>query len=114
MPDDSSANSIASLELAVLRSLCASPDLNAARARIDSALSGYRWRDSDHAIVFQALGRVPGRDKRPLREQLPAIATRMGFPDIDWESYFVNDTAIPEEQITNLLRKLTASPTPRE
>jgi hypothetical protein len=106
MPNDHSPDLIASLELALLRWLCVSATSDDSRNRVLSALPGHKWRDADHAIVFDALRRVPDRDKRPLREQLPAIATRMGFPDIAWEDYFVVIAQIPEEKIFEILRKL--------
>jgi NAD(P)H-dependent FMN reductase len=106
MPNDHSSDSIASLELALLRWLCVSATSDDSRSRILSALPGHKWRDADHAIVFDALRRIPDRDNRPLREQLPAIATRMGFPDIAWEDYFVVSAPVSEEGIPAILRKL--------
>jgi hypothetical protein len=114
MPNDQSRDFIASLELALLRWLCVSATSDDSRNRVLSALPGHKWRDADHAIVFDALRRVPDRDKRPLREQLPAIATRMGFPDIAWEDYFVVTAPAPEEEILEILRKLAGSGTTSE
>jgi NAD(P)H-dependent FMN reductase len=106
MPNNNSSDSVASLELTLLRWLCISAASDDARKRVLSALPGYKWHNTDHAIVFDALKRVPDRDKRPLREQLPAIATRMGFPDIAWEDYFVVSAPVSEEGIPAILRKL--------
>lgn len=110
MPNNSPSDSINSLELALLQWLCISEALDDSRKRALSALPGHKWHNADHAIVFDALKRVPDRDKRPLREQLPAVATRMGFPDIAWEDYFVAGAPISEEQIFEILRKLADSP----
>jgi hypothetical protein len=106
MPNDHSPNPIASLELALLRWLCVSAASDDSRKRALYALPGYEWHTADHAIVFDALKRVPDRDKRPLREQLPAIATRMGFPDIAWEDYFVMTAPVSEEEIPEIVRRL--------
>jgi hypothetical protein len=106
MLNNSSSDSICSLELTLLRWLCVSAASDDARSRALSGLQKYGWCDQDHAIVFDALRKVPGRDKRPLREQLPVIATRMGFPDIAWEDYFMVSAPIPEEGILAILRKL--------
>ena len=38
--------------------------------------------------MFEALGRTRPVDLTPLREQLAAHATRMGFPEVVWELYF--------------------------
>jgi hypothetical protein len=51
-------------------------------------LAGYAWLNPEHRIVFEALREVRARDWFPLLEQLPAHATRAGFPDVDWEAYF--------------------------
>jgi hypothetical protein len=99
---------IVSLELALLRALCASAEVCASRDQIASAIPGYKWRDSEHAIVYEALCKVPNRDKRPLSEQLPVIATRMGFPDVEWEAYFV-PPAVPNPEILELLRMLAST-----
>jgi hypothetical protein len=110
MPNNNSSDSVASLELTLLRWICISAASDDARKRVLSALPGYKWHNADHAIVFDALKRVPDCDKRPLREQLPTIATRMGFPDIAWEDYFVASAPISEEEFFEILRKLADSP----
>jgi hypothetical protein len=114
MPHDSPPNSTHSLELALLRSLCVNTGAANPLGPIPSLLAGYKWHDADHAIVYEALRKVSSRDKRPLREQLPAIATRMGFPDVDWDNYFTISTTIPEQEINEILRKLVASTAPRK
>lgn len=107
MPDTGNPNSILSLELALLRAFCSSKNVCAARDQIASVLPGYKWQDPENAIVYAALCKVSGRDSQPLREQLSAIATRMGFPDVAWEDYFVADAAA-EQEILELLSKLAA------
>jgi hypothetical protein len=83
----SSAGPIA-VERRVLRELCRATLTRAAWARISRALRGYAWRDVEHGLVYAAIERLGPRDPQTLREQLPAQATRMGFPDIDWQIYF--------------------------
>jgi hypothetical protein len=58
------------------------------RATILAQLRAHRWQDPEHRIVFEALILLPGRDAAELRQQLPAQATRMGFPDVNWDHYF--------------------------
>lgn len=65
-----------------------SSQIDAAR----EALRGYAWRDEEHRVVFEALARARNVHLIPLREQLPAHATRMGFPDVDWPLYFTADS----------------------
>jgi len=95
----------AQTELAFLRALCADRHVHAVLEAMMSALADYKWHDAEYAIVYQALSKVATGDKRPLREQLPAIATRMGFPDVDWDDYF-GPHATPRRELFELLRKL--------
>jgi hypothetical protein len=41
-------------------------------------------------------------------EQLPAQATRMGFPDVDWKLY-LQRTEAPQPDITDLIRALKSA-----
>ncbi len=52
-------------------------------------LSNHVWQDAEHRVVFEAIQRLSSSDPQLLREQLPAQTTRMGFPDVSWENYFV-------------------------
>jgi hypothetical protein len=105
------------LETKILRALCnpAPPlaslraEVPAARATILAALSGYSWQAPEHRVVFEALTLLPSRDAKVLREQLPAQATRMGFPDVNWDAYFAAEAeASPIESLVAEL--LAASP----
>ncbi len=84
---ESSADPV-DLERRVLRELCRATLTRAAWAKIGRALREYTWRDVEHGLVYAAIQRLASRDPKTLREQLPAQATRMGFPDIDWQMYF--------------------------
>jgi hypothetical protein len=75
-------------ERRVLRGLCHARLMRPARARIARALRNYAWRDVEHGLVYAAIERLGPCDPKALCEQLPAEATRMGFPDIDWHTYF--------------------------
>jgi hypothetical protein len=101
------------LESRILRATCnnLSPRIDdpaalaAKRATILADLRTHRWQDPEHRVVFEALTRLPGREASELREQLPAQATRMGFPDVNWEKYFAattDDSAI-ETLVAELL-----------
>jgi hypothetical protein len=94
------------LERDVLRALCR-PLADELRERLNSELKAYQWRSEDHRIVFRALQRVRKVSPASLREQLPARAARMGFPDIDWPSFF--EVCVPGEDIENWVCDLKAS-----
>jgi hypothetical protein len=76
------------LERAFLRQLCHARLTRPAWTRIARELDQYAWRDVEHGLVYAAIQRLGSRDPKMRREQLPAEATRMGFPDVDWEAYF--------------------------
>jgi len=76
------------LELRLLRQLCHAKLTRAAWARIQRDLDAYAWQDVEHGLVYAAIRRLGVTGPQLLREQLPAEATRMGFPDIEWQTYF--------------------------
>ena len=100
MPAADKSLAIFELERKILRAICheqvdslARGDLDAqGRAADVSELLSHKWQDAEHRVVFEALARLPGRDGAELRRQLPAQATRMGFPDVQWETYFASET----------------------
>jgi len=91
---DNSVPQILNLEREILRALCNSQDPATARNAILRSLAHHAWHDPEHRIVYEALSRMRTRGPAALREELPATATRMGFPDVDWHLYFAVD-AIP-------------------
>jgi hypothetical protein len=101
------------LESRILRRLCSEQSAFAApgthhvsgRATILAQLRAHRWQDPEHRVVFEALTALPGRQSTELREQLPGQATRMGFPDVNWDHYFVtrDDHAAIETLVAELL-----------
>jgi hypothetical protein len=93
MPTPDKSASIIAFEREILRLLCdprAQPDAKS-REQAVLSLQTHPWQDAEHRIVFEALAKLPGRDASELRRQLPAQATRMGFPDVHWETYFASD-----------------------
>lgn len=108
MPDDALSTPLADLERLFLRALCAGAINEVAWQAIRRTLADYVWREPDHAVVYEAIVRVRGRDSRNWREQLPAQTTRMGFPDLDWTIYF-NRSGAPDPNIDELVRKLKAA-----
>ncbi|HXZ14234.1 MAG TPA: hypothetical protein VEG64_17740 [Candidatus Sulfotelmatobacter sp.] len=85
------------LELEILRALCTLAVASAALRSAMVSLERHIWRDPEHRIVYDALRRIhPGRPTA-LREELPGMATRMGFPDVDWALYFAPTKLKPAE-----------------
>ena len=100
MPSSDELNSVIELEREIVRLLCRIQAINSSvpeldiksRERLVDELRTHDWRDAEHRIVFEAIAKLPGREAAELRRQLPAQATRMGFPDVHWELYFTNES----------------------
>ena len=80
--------SLLEMEQEILRALCVASHPVLFRSGMIRKLVPHEWRSEEHRLVFELLGRFSAADANFLREQLPAAATRMGFPDIDWQLYF--------------------------
>jgi hypothetical protein len=89
MSPQNSAKRILELERNTLCALCIRASENARRETVMRELSNHVWQDAEHRVVFEAIQRLSSSDPQLLREQLPAQTTRMGFPDVNWENYFV-------------------------
>jgi hypothetical protein len=111
MPDPSappahvSSQRIADVERGILRVLCSRSATRRTREWLARELAGYSWQVPDHRVVYEALRRIRSRDPHACRDQLPAQATRMGFPDVDWAIYF-DPVDTPGREIRELLRVL--------
>jgi|HubBroStandDraft_5_1064220.scaffolds.fasta_scaffold142990_1 hypothetical protein len=94
---------IRDLELRVLRALCAGAV--SGRDQLLAELATYSWIEAEHRIVYEALSNTPLNDARALREQLPSQATRMGFPDVNWD-LFSDGSAMALADLQGLVRQL--------
>jgi hypothetical protein len=112
MPPISDSNSnvdrILDLERLVLTTLCASSGLGGRRELILADLSRHQWRAPEHRVVYEALTRMRTADPSANSAELPAMATRMGFPDVDWDSYFVAGADPAATELEEIVRRLTA------
>ncbi len=111
MTQEVSLNRILELERSILRAVCCGsgfePDV---RDDAISSLRGYAWRDAEHRVVYAALVRVQQSSGASAAEQLPAQATRMGFPDVDWKLYLhPRLTEGAEPDIQAMIRELKSS-----
>jgi hypothetical protein len=98
------SRAISKAERLVLRALCTRLVEEAEWIEIDRKLAGYCWQEPDHAVIYKAIVRARRGDPRHWRTQLPAQTTRMGFPDLDWES--ILEGSPPEPDLDQLIRKL--------
>ena len=95
------------IERDVLRQLCGARLTRPAWAKIARELREYAWQDIEHEVIYAAIERLGYRDGATLREQLPAQATRMGFPDIDWRRYFSSEgKRSPAPSARGLMRQI--------
>lgn len=104
---DDGITRVLQLELATLRALCCSAGVEKSRDVIVRGLSTYSWKSAEHRIVFDAITGLGQRDAHQLREELPAQATRMGFPDVDWAAYLTAEDEAPVD-LAAVARELTA------
>jgi hypothetical protein len=93
-------------ERRVLQALCLgdSKTFNVAQR----LLSGHRWREPIHQIVFSCLTSFPAGGTLALRERLTECATRKGFPDIEWDDFFPPHP-ISTQEAEQLMRQLRDS-----
>ena len=80
------------IEGKLLRGLCSSGIDLKDWQRLMDRLAAHDWRDPEHKVVYEALRRIRTRQASTRRVELPAHATRMGFPDVDWEKYLDDET----------------------
>jgi len=98
---------ISRAERLVLRALATGRVERGEWFEIDRKLAGYLWREPDHAVIYQAIVRARSRDPEHWREQLAAQTTRMGFPDLDWESFLRPlPMGTPEATLNQLIYEL--------
>jgi hypothetical protein len=97
-PSESYSAETVEIERAVLRAICAFAGEPERRQLLLKKLNDYSWRDPDHAVVYRALRALPDTgDASTWRELLPGAATRMGFPDLNWEYYFGGEDVEADE-----------------
>lgn len=101
------SQAISGLELALLQALCntGSP------THLDRALrelESHQWSNPEYGVVYQALALVRGKSPQSWRNELPAQATRMGFPDVEWEIYLGEKADLQKAHLSELLRELKA------
>jgi len=96
MQRQTAARGIRQLERRFLRGLCSLATVDEARAYC-SKLSHYEWLDPEHRIVFDAICRLRATSGQSWQMELPALTTRMGFPEVEWDDYFAVNTVVPGE-----------------
>jgi hypothetical protein len=113
MADEAQLEKILRLEIEVLRAIC-SENANGKEDREKSRsqllellreLQDYCWRGDEHRVVYGALMAVKRSSGETIAEQLPAQATRMGFPDVDWELY-LQPSGAHQTEFENMIRAL--------
>jgi hypothetical protein len=109
MPKASEAQRVFELERETLCALCIRGSANARQTTVMRELSNHVWQDAEHRVVFEAIQRLSSSDPKLLQEQLPAQATRMGFPDVSWDNYFAPQPGA-EIDFVSLVGELLAAP----
>lgn len=111
MCDASERQRVTQIERDLLRRLCQRGGIRAIDTDQRKALDHYRWIGQDHRIIFEALVRLANMPVNSVRQQLPGEATRMGFPDIQWEAYFEEpDKTESDDTVAELIAQLISEP----
>ncbi|HTV59122.1 MAG TPA: hypothetical protein VMJ93_09635 [Verrucomicrobiae bacterium] len=92
-------------EADVLRALCTGECGAADRKAALARLADYDWQESEHRVVYNALARCSAKTGAAVRAELPAVATRMGFPDVEWNRYWGEETQ-QERGVESLNREI--------
>jgi hypothetical protein len=113
MADHAQDERLLRLELEVLRWICSETGIDN-RENIPSRLQtvlgelkDYRWRGDEHRVIYGALTTLRPSSGETIAGQLPAQATRMGFPDVDWNLY-LQPSGAHESDIEEMIRTLKA------
>ena len=76
------------LELRVLQVICQGALLGETEEAARELFGPYKWQDPIHSLIFNSWLSLRDVSQETFREQLPAMLTRHGFPDVDLEPYF--------------------------
>jgi hypothetical protein len=76
------------IECRVLQLFCQTADDGTLREMARELLAHYRWSDATYQAIFELIMRLPQMSCQALRDQLPALLTRRGFPDFDFGDLF--------------------------
>lgn len=87
MPTQNDPSKTVELERGVVRALVSNTNAAILWEIVALQLKNYLWIDADSRVVFHALQKSREHTPAALREQLPALVTRMGFPDVDWDTF---------------------------
>jgi hypothetical protein len=109
VPSHFSSDRLVALERRILQVLCNQIQKRSSSQRSSevSGLADYSWQSPEHRVVFAAWEQLRRQGLRMLRDQLPAQATRMGFPDVDWAVYLHSRPAY-STSLHQLIRQLKA------
>jgi hypothetical protein len=99
------ADQTVSIEQQVLRAICCAVFPPSELNRVIEKLANYSWLEPEHTTVFQAIRSVAGATHTSWRDELPAQATRMGFPDVDWKHYLAR-TSQDGRALSSLIDRL--------
>jgi hypothetical protein len=105
VPDHPPQSFRSALEQQILQRFCTEDVPESVTAAIKTKLDSYAWCDPDNRIVFEALCSLGSLTPAVTASQLPALATRMGFPDLNWERYLGHHRTDPAD-IRDLVEEL--------
>jgi hypothetical protein len=57
-------------------------------------LMNYDWIEGEHRVVYEAMVGCGILEAKEMQARLPEIATRLGFPEIEWSKYFSGEESL--------------------
>jgi hypothetical protein len=94
------------LEMRALAAVCAAPRDDARAGMV--CLAAYSWMSADAAAMHSAIRSALARNARLDRATLTSIATREGFPDLDWEGVFAPTSRHDDVDLASLTAQLVS------
>lgn len=107
LPAAPAGDDVTRRERAVLRAICHGTREGPLRELARLKLGEYRWREPVHEVIFQSLLSLPAGDPAVIREQLPALLTRRGFPDVEIAD-LLEPQDLSRDEFERLLDELTS------
>lgn len=90
----------------LLQALCQTGD-ESLRRRALELLPRHRWSQNDHQLLFEFWAVLVRSGVPVRRETMAAQATRVGFPDLDFDSLFVPMPS-PDASLARMLQEIAS------
>jgi hypothetical protein len=105
-PTDSAREEQMEAERKLLAALCQNVLDGRTRAEVMRYLNNHHFVYPDHEVIYRALAAIRIGEPAEIRTALAQAVTRLGFPDVDFDSLFDTPPPTPED-LAALVKELT-------